>query len=121
VRILSRITPTEPLFLVPLDDGGLLKALHPQLDGRISSDIQYRITREWSLALHGWYPNAHGVRYVARHATPHFNYCLFLERCEGLLDLEPQGTLEELSDLVTRACDAYALAPRLLEIRDKGG
>jgi hypothetical protein len=121
VRILSRITPTGPLCLVPLDDGELLKALHPQLDGRISSDIQYRITRDWSLALHGWYPKAHGLRYLARHATPHFNYCLFLERCEGLLDLEPQGTLEELSDLVTRACDAYALAPRLLESRDKGG
>jgi hypothetical protein len=120
-RILSQITPMEPLRLVPLDDGELLKALHPELDGRISSDIHYRITREWGLALYSWYPEAHGLRYVARHATPHFNYCLFLERCQGLLELEPQGKLEELHDLVIRACDAYALAPRLCETRDKGG
>jgi len=120
-RLLSCLSATSPLRLIELDDGELLKALHPQLDGRISSDIHYAITQAWSLALHEWYPQAHGIRYVARHATPYLNHCLFLERCKGLLDVKTEGKLQDLHDLVTRACDAYALAPRLFEPRDPGG
>jgi hypothetical protein len=120
-RLLSRLSASEPLYLIPLEDGELLKALHPQLDGRINSDVHYTVTQEWSLALHSWFPDAHGIRYVARHATPHLNHCLFLDRCEGRLELETKGKLEDLHEIVTRACDAYGLAPRLLEPRDPGG
>jgi RES domain len=120
-RLLSRLTTTGPLRLIHLDDGELLKALHPHLDGRISSDIHYTITQAWSLALHEWYPEAHGIRYIARHATPHLNYCLFLERCSGLLELGTEGRLADLRELVIRACDAYGLAPRVFEPRDQGG
>jgi hypothetical protein len=120
-RTVSQITASEPLRLIPLDDGQFLKALHPQLDGRISTDVEYATTRQWALALHGWYPDAHGIRYTARHATPHHNYCLFLDRCAPLLTADLQGTLAELGELVTRACAAYRLAPRLHEPNDKGG
>jgi RES domain len=120
-RLLSCLSAKSPLCLIKLDDGELLKALHPQLDGRISSDIHYTVTQAWSLALHEWYPEAHGIRYVARHATPYLNYCLFLDRCKDLLDLKTEGKLQDLHDLVIRACDAYALAPRLFEPRDPGG
>ncbi len=120
-RLLSCLTATGPLRLVQLDDGRLLKALHPGLDGRISTDVEYPTTQRWSLALHEWYPDAHGVRYTARHATPHLNYCLFLDRCAGLLDLHTEGKLEDLADIVTLASDAYGLAPRLFEPRDPGG
>lgn len=40
-RLLSCLAATAPLRLIELDDGELLKALHPELDGRISSDIHY--------------------------------------------------------------------------------
>jgi hypothetical protein len=120
-RILSRITSTQPLRLIELNDGQLLKALHPLLDGRISTGIEYATTRQWSRALHVWYPQAQGMRYTARHATPHDNYCLFLDRCGDLLNVDPEGTLIELPELVTRACDVYRLAPRLHEPSDHGG
>jgi hypothetical protein len=119
-RLLSCLQATTPLCLIDLSDGELLKALHPQLDGRISSAIHYTVTEAWSLALHEWYPEAHGIRYVARHATPYRNHCLFLDRCDGLLTVETEGRLKDLHDLVVRACDVYALAPRLFEPRDLG-
>jgi len=120
-RLLSRLEPTQPLTLVALDDGQLLKALHPQLDGRISTSIEYETTMQWSRALHTWYPDAHGIRYTARHATPQDNYCLFLDRCADLLQLDIDGKLTDLRDTVTRASDAYGLATRLHEPPDNGG
>jgi hypothetical protein len=120
-RMLSRLIPTQPLKLIPLDDGQLLKALHPHRDGRISTSLEYPTTMQWSGALHTWYPDAHGIRYTARHATPHDNYCLFLDRCADLLQLDTDGKLADLRDTVTRACDAYGLAARLHEPHDNGG
>jgi hypothetical protein len=51
-RLLSCLQATTPLCLIDLSDGELLKALHPQLDGRISSAIHYTVTEAWSVALH---------------------------------------------------------------------
>jgi hypothetical protein len=120
-RAASKLTCGEPLRLIPLEDGQFLKALHPQLDGRISTDVEYGTTRQWALALYGWYPDAQGIRYTARHATPHPNYCLFLDRCPNALRADREGTLDQLDELVTLACAAYGLAPRLHEPADKGG
>lgn len=120
-RKLSSIRANRPLRFITLDDGETLKALHSELDGRVASDIHYTVTRAWSLALHAWYKDADGIRYVARHGTPHLNRCLFLDRCASSLEVEEEGELGELRDLVVRACDAYALAPRLFESRDPGG
>jgi RES domain-containing protein len=118
-RKLSVIVPRRPLQLVALDDGTVLKALDPKLDGRISTDLDYARTREWSLALHGWYAAADGLRYTGRHAVTRLNYCLYIDRCGDALDVDSKGSLVDLRDLVMRAADAWNLAPRLFEPRDR--
>lgn len=118
-RFLSRVWSTRPLRLISLDDGQVLRALG--LDLRISATTSYRRTRLWGLRLHDWMPRADGLRYVGRHATTHLNFCLFLDRCGDALEFETRGRLKELRDHVIRAADAWSLAPRLFDERDKGG
>jgi hypothetical protein len=108
-RRLSRIAATRTLQLVALDDPGVQKVLG--LDGRIAMSKQYPTTMKWSRALHRWFPDADGIRYMSRHAGTNRNYCLFLDRCKGALEVEPKGQVGDLRlrPVVLDACDRYEL------------
>jgi hypothetical protein len=111
-RLLSRVYSTEPLSLVTLDRGETQKALG--LDARICVSRRYGTTREWAYAIHRWYPQASGIRYLSRHASPHTNYCLFLDRCRHLLAAELQGQLDELRATVLLAAVRYRLRSHIV-------
>lgn len=106
-RHLSRITSNEELPLVALDDPAVQKRLG--LDGRINMSRQYPTTQRWALKLYQWFPQARGIRYLSRHASEERNYCLFLNRCERVLEVECMGKLGELRETVLRAADHYYL------------
>jgi hypothetical protein len=106
-RRLSHIDSREKLLLVPLDDPATQKRLG--LDGRIGMSRQYPTTQRWALSLFGWFPEAHGIRYLSRHAGEHRNYCLFVERCAGKLSSEEHGIISSLRNLVLLAADTYHL------------
>ncbi len=106
-RRLSHIGSRGELLLVPLDDPGVQKRLG--LDGRIGMSKQYPATQHWALMLHHWFPEAHGIRYLSRHAGENRNYCLFLERCTGKLRVEEHGKISALRDVVLLAADKYHL------------
>lgn len=106
-RRLIRITSSESLRLVPLDDPGVQKLLG--LDGRIGMSKQYPVTRRWALSLFRWFPQADGIRYLSRHAGENRNYCLFLERCAGKLRAEEHGEISSLRNIVLLAADRYHL------------
>jgi hypothetical protein len=117
-RLFSSIWSERALRVVALDDPEVLAALG--LDLRISAAVEYPTTMAWSRALHEWYPQADGIRYLGRHATIKLNYGLFLDRCAEDLDFATDGKLGDLRGLVLRAADSYNLAPRLFEERDRG-
>ncbi len=117
-RALSTIWSERPLQVVDLDNSETLAKL--RLDLKISTCTEYRQTMVWSRALHAWYPGADGLRYLGRHATTRLNLCLFLDRCGKDLDFEMEGRLGKLRPRVLRAADAYNLAPRLFQGRDRG-
>lgn len=106
-RRLSRIDSRERLLLVPLDDPATQKRLG--LDGRIGMSRQYPTTQRWALSLFHWFPEAHGIRYLSRHAGEHRNYCLFVDRCAGKLRSEEHGIISSLRHLVLLAADTYHL------------
>lgn len=106
-RRLIRITSSESLRLVPLDDPGVQKLLG--LDGRIGMSRQYPATRRWALGLFRWFPEAAGIRYLSRHAGENRNYCLFPERCAGKLRVEEHGEISSLRNIVLLAADRYHL------------
>jgi len=107
-RRLSRLSfSQENLLLVPLDDPSVQKRLG--LDGRIGMSKQYPSTQRWALHLFRWFPAAHGIRYLSRHAGENRNYCLFLERCTGKLRVEEHGKISALRDVVLLAADTYHL------------
>jgi hypothetical protein len=106
-RRLSRISSAGELSLVPLDDPGTQKRL--RLDGRIGMSKQYPTTQRWALSLYRWFPEAQGVRYLSRHAGEEHNYCLFLERYSGSLQVEGLGRIGDLREVVLRAADRYRL------------
>ena len=110
-RALWRMESSEPLPFVALDEAGVQNCF--DLDARICTAKQYRTTREWALALFNWYPRACGIRYIARHASPHLSYCLFLDRCSELLLVEREGQLEDLRDTVRLASRRYKLRSRI--------
>jgi hypothetical protein len=64
-------------------------------------------------------PRGDGISYLGRHAAKHLNFCLFLDRCADALGFESEGTLADLKPHVLRAANAYNLAPRLFEPRDR--
>ena len=66
-------------------------------------------TQRWALSLFRWFPEAHGLRYLPRHAGEHRNYCVFVDRCAGKLSSEEHGTISSLRDLVLLAADTYYL------------
>jgi hypothetical protein len=115
-RLLSRIWSERALRVVDLDSSETLAQL--ELDLKISTCTEYERTMAWSLALHEWYPEADGLRYLGRHATTRLNFCLFLDRCGDALGFETEGRLIDLRSRVLRAADAYNLAPRLFDQRD---
>lgn len=106
-RRLSRIFSRETLLLVPLDDPATQKRLG--LDGRIGMSRQYPISQRWALSLFRWFPEAHGIRYLSRHAGKHRNYCLFVDRCASKLRYVEHGSISSLRDLVLLAADNYHL------------
>jgi len=106
-RRLSRIVSREKLLLVPLDDPATQKRLG--LDGRIGMSRQYPTKQRWALSFFHWIPQAHGIRYLSRHAGEHRNHCLFLDRCAGKLRYEEHGSISSLRDLVLLAADNYHL------------
>jgi len=106
-RRLSHIVSRESLRLVPLEDPGVQKRLG--LDGRIGMSKQYPTTQAWALALHGWFPEADGIRYLSRHAGENRNYCLFPERCAGKLRVEEHGEVSKLREITLLAADRYHL------------
>ncbi len=110
-RKLSTLTASRPFQFVPLDDPVTLKRLG--LDARISVAKQYRRTQQWSLALHGWFPDTDGIRYLSRHAGNQLNYCLFLDRCGADLHLQTLGELQDLRRIVLFAADTYGLVINL--------
>jgi hypothetical protein len=107
-RRLSLLSSRRALHLVTLDDAMSLRYFG--LDARICDTDDYALTRAWSTALHDWYPTCDGLRYMSRKATPHVNYCLYLDRCGDAIDLFVQGRLRDLRDLVLFAADRYRLA-----------
>jgi RES domain len=109
-RHLSRIVAERRLRFVPLDDPHVQKVL--DLDGRIAMSRQYARTMPWSRALHRWFPDADGIRYMSRHAGTKRNYCLFLDRSRDSLRVERSGDLGDLAlrRVLLDAADRYQLA-----------
>ncbi len=106
-RSLFRVSSTRTLRLLTLDDGGVQKAF--RLDSRICDTKVYEVSRAWGLAFHGWYPEADGIRYISRHASPHLNVCLFLDRCMDAIRAEEVGRLVDLAKTVAAARRKYHL------------
>ena len=106
-RRLSHISSEDSLRLVPLDYPGTQKRLG--LDGRIGMSRQYPVTQRWAQALHRWFPDADGIRYLSRHAGENRNYCLFPERCAEKLRVEEHGGISALRETVLQAADRYHL------------
>lgn len=111
-RRLFRLTATSPLRVVPLDRGTVLSAFG--LDLNVCASRDYPRTRPWSLAFHGWYPHADGIRYLGRHAAQKLNLCLFLDRCGPALTATEVGKLADLRRDGLIAAHRYHLVPRLL-------
>ena len=110
---MSHVTGTRQLKLLTIDEAEVQKAF--RLDLNISATTDYPQTQAWSLAWHTWYPDADGIRYVGRHAVKKLNYCLFLDRCADGLRFKREGVLQELDDVVLRACELYSLDNRLAD------
>lgn len=111
-RRLFRLSANRPLRVVALDRGTVLGAFG--LDLNISATRDYSRTRPWSLALHRWYPQADGIRYMGRHAAEKLNLCLYLDRCGPILTATKVGKLTDLRRDGLIAAHRYHLAPRLL-------
>jgi len=111
-RYVFRLVSQRPLRLLRLDDGDTLMSLG--LDARVCTIKPYRRTQLWSRAFYDWYPRLDGLRYVPRYATGHTNYCLYLDRCAGVLVAESQGRIATRHDLLERVIDAYPLTTTLL-------
>lgn len=106
-RSLFRLSSTRELRLLMLEDGGVQKAFG--LDSRICDTKRYEVSRAWGLAFHGWYPDADGIRYISRHASPGLNMCFFLDRCVDAIMAEKVGRLADLPKTVAAARHKYHL------------
>lgn len=114
-RHLVKLDPTGPLPLVDLLSDETLRDLG--LDERVSTGDDYERCQRWALKIHQQWPEAMGIRYGARCAGRRTsNVALFAERCEGRLDLEPLGRLEDLEETVLRATDRYGLRASFLAL-----
>lgn len=106
-RSLFRLRSTRALRLLRLENGGVQKAF--RLDSRICDTKVYAWSQAWGLAFHEWYPDADGIRYISRHASPGFNVCLFLDRCVDAIAAEEVGRLVDLRKTVAAARRKYHL------------
>jgi hypothetical protein len=106
-RSLFRLRSTRALQLLRLQNGGVQKAF--RLDSRICDTKVYALSQAWGLAFHEWYPDADGIRYISRHASPGLNVCLFLDRCVGAITAENVGPLTDLRRTVAAARRKYHL------------
>lgn len=111
-RALSLLIARRPLRLIPLDEAAVFLALG--LDARVNTTKRYERTQAWSLAFHTWFPDADGIRFSGRKAGNSPNYCLFLDRCAGDLDLYSQGELQDLRAIVLAAAARYALKVEII-------
>ena len=107
-RYLSVLFPTRAIRVVPLDVGRVLQAF--RLDGQITTTTNYPETMPWSMAFHGWYPDADGIRYFGRKATERRNYCFFLDRCGTDLEVRRIDRLDGAEALVKTAAAHQSLA-----------
>jgi hypothetical protein len=80
-----------------------------RLDSRICDTRIYALSQAWGLAFHKWYPDADGIRYISRHASPGLNVCLFLDRCVDAIAAEEVGRLLDLRKTVAAARRKYHL------------
>lgn len=111
-RLLSCLSSSRELSILRLDDPEVLAAFDLQLD--ISQSREYERTRAWSRAWHGWYgQQIDGLRYLGRKSASRLNYCLYLDRCAGHLEVRTEGRLADLRSTVMRACAGYRIAPAL--------
>ena len=106
-RSLFRLRSTRELRLLRLENGGVQKAFG--LDSRICDTKRYAVSQAWGLAFHKWYPDADGIRYISRHASPGLNVCLFLNRCADAITAEEVGRLADLRKTVAAARRKYHL------------
>jgi hypothetical protein len=105
-RWLSALFARREFKVIALDQGPVLRALG--LDGNIATFID-PVTMEWSLALHNWFPDADALRYLGRKATDRLNYCFFLDRCAGDLEVRQLGRLENLESVVKTVAARWSL------------
>jgi len=106
-RSLFRLSSTRELQLLRLENGGVQKAF--RLDSRICNTKRYAVSQAWGLAFHEWYPEADGIRYKSRHASPGLNVCLFLDRCRDAVTAIEVGRLTGLRKTVAAARRKYHL------------
>jgi hypothetical protein len=115
-RRLSKLTSLRPLRLIALDDEVTFHALG--LDNRISTTRPYDRTQAWGLALHGWFPDADGLRFAGRNAGNRFlNYALFLDRCAGDLVVFRLGELRDLRPTALAAAQKFSLRCEIIWVR----
>jgi len=93
-RWVTQLESQRPLLLLDMDDASTQKAFG--LDARIGTARQYATTQQWSRTLHGWYPDADGIRYRSRHENSTLNVCLFLDRCAHVMTISNSEPLEAL-------------------------
>jgi RES domain len=78
-----QVTSSRPLRLIPVDQSLVQAQLGT--DARIWTEVHYRVTQQWGLALHSWYPDADGIRYTPRHTQEQTSFALYLDRCASTL------------------------------------
>jgi hypothetical protein len=116
-RRLSEVT-SKPLRVIALDDPAVLASL--RLDALVNVVPTYGRTMRWGERLREWYDGsngelAHGIRYLGRRSASHLNYCLWLDRCPGLLQFSERGRLGTLRREVMLAADQLQLTTRLFD------
>jgi len=111
-RRISSVAVHGALQVLDLGDAGVLTALG--VDLRICTTTDYARTRGWAFNIRQWLPDVQAIRYLGRRSGRADNYCLFLDRCAGVLTWTPHGTLAQNEELVLIACDLLGLVPRLL-------
>lgn len=98
----------RPLRMIALDEADVRSALG--IDLRICSTLRYRRTQAWANALHAWYPEADGIRYLGRNSAPERNHCFFLDRCGGSLSTRDEGPLRDFHRTVQAVARVRGIA-----------
>lgn len=107
-RHFFRFEANRRLRVVALDEAEVRSLFG--LDLRVCSTLAYERTQAWAKALYGWYPEADGIRYLGRNSAPERNYCLFLDRVEGEVFAEDEGSLRDFRRTAQAVARAYGIA-----------